>query len=166
MKDERRGREKDERRARERERDEKKKREEERATMLAALLGASTLTLLLHAGAPSAMSPRARVKMSLAVFGATGGVGSEVAFQALGKGEVVRALVRDKSRLTVPPGSGGAAAGTPLVNEALTVFEGTVTSAADVAKVFESGDVTGTARWRTSGRTLPFSPPFLGSRIL
>ena len=134
--------------------------------MLAALLGASTLTLLLHAGAPSAMSPRARVKMSLAVFGATGGVGSEVAFQALGKGEVVRALVRDKSRLTVPPGSGGAAAGTPLVNEALTVFEGTVTSAADVAKVFESGDVTGTARWRTSGRTLPFSPPFLGSRIL
>jgi len=94
-------------------------------------------------GAPLAHQGRANVHMSIAVFGATGGVGGEVAFQALGRGESVRALVRDKTRLKVPVGSGGASAGSPLANDAMSVFEGTVTSAADVAKVFESGDVTG-----------------------
>lgn len=105
--------------------------------MLGAFL-ISALGLVLP-GTPA----RASVRMSIAVFGATGGVGGEAAFQALGRGESVRCLVRDKSRLKVPQGSGGASAGTPLVNEAMTVFEGTVTSASDVAKVFESGDVTG-----------------------
>lgn len=70
-------------------------------------------------------------------------MGSEVAFQALGKGQSVVALVRDKSRLLVPPGSGGSSAGSPLANSAMSVFQGSVTSAADVAKVFEKGDVTG-----------------------
>lgn len=80
---------------------------------------------------------------SIAVFGASGGVGSEAVFQALGRGELVQCLVRDASRLLVPPGSGGPSAGSPLTNEDLTVVVGDVTQQQDVDKVFASGDVTG-----------------------
>jgi NAD(P)-dependent dehydrogenase (short-subunit alcohol dehydrogenase family) len=108
------------------------------------MFGAALIALgLVLPGTPAGPARGVAPRMSIAVFGATGGVGGEAAFQALGRGESVRCLVRDKSRLKVPVGSGGASAGTPLVNDALTVYEGTVTSASDVAKVFESGDVTG-----------------------
>jgi len=75
--------------------------------------------------------------------GASGGVGSEAVFQALGRGESVNCLVRDASRLLVPPGSGGSSAGSALTNGDLSVTVGDVTKQADVDKVFASGDVTG-----------------------
>jgi uncharacterized protein YbjT (DUF2867 family) len=44
--------------------------------------------------------------MRVTVFGATGGVGSEVVRQGLAAGHDVVAVVRDPARLTVPAGSG------------------------------------------------------------
>jgi hypothetical protein len=44
-------------------------------------------------------------------------------------------LARDPSKLVMPPGTGGeAGAGQPITNPNLTVVQGNVTSAADVAK--------------------------------
>jgi len=102
--------------------------------MLRGLLVALALVAGSDAWAPA---PR----MSIAVFGASGGVGGEAAFQAMARGEKVTALVRDKSRITTPEGSGGSAAGSPMTLD--NVVEGTVTSQADVDKVFEGQDVTG-----------------------
>lgn len=77
---------------------------------------------------------------TIAVFGATGGVGLECVYQALSEGYKVRALARNPSRVVVPPGSGGAArAGQPLSSPDLTVIAGDVTKAEDVAKVLEGG---------------------------
>ena len=50
---------------------------------------------------------RAAPCMSIAVFGATGATGSEVAYQAIKSGTAVTCLCRDPSRLVVPQGSGG-----------------------------------------------------------
>jgi len=94
--------------------------------------------------APST-SPLARAsdaQMALAIFGATGGTGSEAAFQALGRGESVIALCRDPSKLVLPPGSGGGDAGKPLSGD-ITAIKGDVTSKADVEQVFAAGKVTG-----------------------
>lgn len=77
---------------------------------------------------------------AIAVFGGSGGVGSEVVFQELAKGNPVSCLVRNKARLVVPQGSGGAKAGLPLTGARVT--QGDVTNQADVDKVFESGDIT------------------------
>src|ERR1700679_2374152 len=44
--------------------------------------------------------------MRLTVFGATGGIGSEVVRQGLAAGHEVVAVVRDPARLTVPAGAG------------------------------------------------------------
>jgi len=52
----------------------------------------------------------------------------------LAKGNPVSCLVRDKARLVVPPGSGGAKAGQPL--EGARVTEGDVTKQADVDAVW------------------------------
>jgi putative NADH-flavin reductase len=41
--------------------------------------------------------------MRLTVFGATGGIGTEVVQQAMARGHDVTAIVRDPARLTVPP---------------------------------------------------------------
>ncbi|KAJ1633688.1 hypothetical protein T492DRAFT_582316, partial [Pavlovales sp. CCMP2436] len=81
------------------------------------------------------------------VVGGTGGTGSEVCFQAaMVRNEPVVALCRDPSKLMIPEGSGGAAAGSPLKNDKLTAVKGSVTSAADVAAAFDAagpGGVTG-----------------------
>ena len=57
---------------------------------------------------------RAAPCMSIAVFGATGATGGEVAYQAIKSGTAVTCLCRDPSRLVVPQGSGGNEAGLPL----------------------------------------------------
>lgn len=120
----------------------------------AALLGpAAALSGLPRGAQPRRLPARTRAApaCAIAVFGATGGVGSEAAFQALARGESVVALCRDPSRLLVPAGSGGAAAGSALQNPKLTVTTGTVTSDADVAATFDAAGAEG-ARAR-AGRT-------------
>lgn len=83
------------------------------------------------------------LSMSIAVFGSTGLLGSEVTYQALQRGEDVIALVRDPAKLKIPQGSGGDKAGQPLHDSKITVIQGTSTNQADVDRVFASGDVTG-----------------------
>lgn len=96
--------------------------------------------------------------MSIAVFGATGGVGSEVVYQTLAKGEAVTCLVRDKARLNIPEGSGGAQAGQPI--SGAHVVQGTVTSQSDVDSVFEGQDVTGVVV-ALGGKTKDVGPTML-----
>ena len=81
-------------------------------------------------------------KSNIVVIGGTGGTGSECVVQALKRGAKVTVLARDPSRMTMPPGSGGDKEGEPVSDPNLTVVQGTVTSAADVAKVI-TADTTG-----------------------
>ncbi|KAG5176303.1 flavine reductase [Tribonema minus] len=83
------------------------------------------------------------LQMSIAVFGASGLLGSEVTYQALQRGEDVIAFLRDPSKLVVPAGSGGPDAGKPLKSDKLKVVQGSVVSYDDVTKAFAGGDVTG-----------------------
>lgn len=79
----------------------------------------------------------------IAVFGGTGATGSETVYQALEQGYEVVTLARTPSNMGIPPGSGGEdKAGKPFDNPNLTVIQGDVTNAADVAKVITE-DVTG-----------------------
>ena len=60
--------------------------------------------------------------MKVAVFGASGLTGAEIAYQAIQRGEGVVALARDPSKVTKPQGSCGAdAASQPLVDPNLKV---------------------------------------------
>ena len=79
---------------------------------------------------------------NVVVLGGTGGTGSECVVQALKRGAKVTVLARDPSKMTTPPGTGGAAEGTPLSDPNLTVVKGNVSNAADVAKVITK-DTTG-----------------------
>uniref|UniRef100_A0A0G4GNW0 NAD(P)-binding domain-containing protein n=1 Tax=Chromera velia CCMP2878 TaxID=1169474 RepID=A0A0G4GNW0_9ALVE len=79
----------------------------------------------------------------IAIFGASGKTGQEVAYRALDQGCKVAAFVRDPAKLCIPQGSGGDLAGQPLKNDGLAVFQGDVTNLNDVKKVFEKGDVDG-----------------------
>ena len=81
-------------------------------------------------------------KSHVVVFGGTGGTGSECVVQALKRGAKVTVLARTPSKLAQPPGTGGSAEGPPIVDPNLTVVQGDVTNAADVAKVITS-DITG-----------------------
>ena len=93
------------------------------------------------AASASALALRGQPKMSVAVFGATGLTGRECTHQLLERGVPVRALCRDPSKLLTPLGSTGKE---DLVeNDQLYKYKGSVTSAADVEKVFEGGDVEG-----------------------
>ena len=97
------------------------------------------MKLLLLATAANAL--RAPTSMSAAVFGATGLTGRECTHQLLERGVPVRALCRDPAKLLTPLGSTGKE---DLVeNDQLYKYKGSVTSAADVEKVFESGDIEG-----------------------
>jgi nucleoside-diphosphate-sugar epimerase len=62
--------------------------------------------------------------------------------QALKRGAKVTVLARTPSKMVQPPGSGGADEGKPISDPNLTVVQGDVCNAADVAKVI-TGDVTG-----------------------
>ncbi|KAJ8610295.1 hypothetical protein CTAYLR_009073 [Chrysophaeum taylorii] len=98
--------------------------------------------------------------LSVAVFGATGLLGREVAFQALDRGMSVRALCREPSRLLKPLGSCGPEADTPIEDEKLFKYKGTVTSAEDVEKVFEAGDIEGVVI-ALGGKTKDVGPTML-----
>lgn len=114
------------------------------AHLVALLLTAPASALVVGARGGSRQIGRAATpSCSIAVFGASGGTGSEAVFQALGRGENVNCLVRNPARLLVPAGSGGSAAEAPLRDDSLRVIQGDVTNPVDVAKVFEGGDVSG-----------------------
>jgi len=107
-----------------------------RMALLFLTSGASAFSLSSSARAVRPDVTRSVVHNSIAVFGASGGTGSEAVLQALQRGEAVSCLVRDKSKLQSPRGSFP-------TTETLNVVQGTVTSQADVDKVFEGQDVTG-----------------------
>ena len=116
-----------------------------RVFAVTAFLSTAFAFMPYRGGLPTLARPVSRSQtvpqMAIAVFGASGGVGGEAAYQALKKGEGVSCLVRDPARLTIPEGSGGSDAEKPM--EGCNVVTGTVTSQADVDKVFEGQDITG-----------------------
>jgi len=111
-------------------------------TVISALVGA---TAGLRVGiAPTAHPSRVVTpSCSIAVFGASGGMGSEAVLQALERGEDVTCLVRDSTKLKAPRTAAGFTEGAPFGSDKLTVATGSVTNKADVEKVFEGKDVTG-----------------------
>jgi len=91
----------------------------------------------------SSPSTSALSMKTIAVIGASGLTASECVYQALQDGDTVIGLTRNPANLVIPKGSGGDDAGKPLTDDKLTCIGGDVTNAADVAKVFEAGDVDG-----------------------
>ena len=79
---------------------------------------------------------------NIVVIGGTGGTGAECVVQALKRGAKVTVLARTPSKMVQPPGSGGADEGKPISDPNLTVVQGDVCNAADVAKIITE-DVTG-----------------------
>ena len=83
----------------------------------------------LRVGAPATGVSRSReAQCSIAVFGASGGTGSEAVLQALERGEDVTCLVRDRSKLKAPRSAAGFSADAPFVSDKLSVKQGSVTS--------------------------------------
>mmetsp|Transcript_32657 Transcript_32657/g.103401 ORF Transcript_32657/g.103401 Transcript_32657/m.103401 type:complete len:272 (-) Transcript_32657:61-876(-) len=121
-----------------------------RATMAAAMMAMSSgfSCSLPSSSLRRSMSVRSGVlgmtSKTIAVFGATGGVGLESVYQALNKGYKVKALARSPEKLIIPPGSGGESkAGKKIESPDLTVVQGDVTKAADVNKIFQDQDIDG-----------------------
>ena len=117
--------------------------------LIASLLAASAAAFApLHAAPGLRFFTRARsaalaLDMKVAVFGASGLTGAEVAYQALQRGQGVVALARTPSKVTKPQGSCGAEAVTePLTDANLKVIAGSVTNQEDVDAVFAEGDIT------------------------
>eukprot|EP00629_Pelagomonadales_sp_RCC1024_P003559 CAMPEP_0119262334 /NCGR_PEP_ID=MMETSP1329-20130426/2096_1 /TAXON_ID=114041 /ORGANISM="Genus nov. species nov., Strain RCC1024" /LENGTH=262 /DNA_ID=CAMNT_0007261969 /DNA_START=90 /DNA_END=875 /DNA_ORIENTATION=+ len=122
--------------------------------------------MLVLASAAALRAPtRAPTQMSVAVFGATGLTGREATHQLLARGTAVRALCRDPAKLLTPLGSTGKEE--PAEDANLFKFKGTVDSAADVEKVFESGDVEGVII-ALGGKTKDVGPTMLedGTRCI
>jgi len=111
----------------------------------------ATVTTVPRAGLP---------QCSLAVFGASGGTGSEAVLQALERGEDVTCLVRDLVKLKAPRSAGGFTAEAPLASDKLKVTQGSVTNKADVDKVFEGQNVTGVVV-ALGGKTKDVGPTML-----
>jgi len=107
------------------------------------VLSSATALQIQHARRPVA-NPRApSPSCSIAVFGASGGTGSEAVLQALERGEEVTCLVRDRSKLKAPRSAAGFAEGASFGSDKLTITQGSVTSQADVDAVFKDKGVTG-----------------------
>uniref|UniRef100_A0A7S0F645 NAD(P)-binding domain-containing protein n=1 Tax=Phaeocystis antarctica TaxID=33657 RepID=A0A7S0F645_9EUKA len=122
---------------------------------------ASTVSALRVGGAPATGVSRSRAtQCSIAVFGASGGTGSEAVLQALERGEDVTCLVRDRSKLKAPRSAAGFSADAPFVSDKLTVKQGSVTSKADVDAVFEGQGVTGVVV-ALGGKTKDVGPTML-----
>jgi len=117
------------------------------------LAGASGLRLT----APARSRP---ISCSIAVFGASGGTGSEAVLQALERDESVTCLVRDQSKLLSPRSSGGYTSGSPFNADTLKIVQGSVTDQADVDAVFSTGDVTGVVV-ALGGKTKDVGPTML-----
>ena len=105
------------------------------------LAGSSALTI---SPLKARATPRSTgATCSIAVFGASGGTGSEAVLQALDRGEEVTCLVRDKSKLVSPRTAAGFSEGSAFTSDKLTVAQGSVTNKADVDAVFADKGVTG-----------------------
>jgi len=112
--------------------------------MLHLLVVAPAFQLTQRAINPAYADVRAsQISASIAVFGASGGTGSEAVLQALERGESVTCLVRDSAKLKSPRTASGFSEGAAFASDKLTVTQGSVTNKADVDKVFEGQDVTG-----------------------
>ena len=106
-------------------------------------------------------APRTSVPAcSVAVFGASGGTGSEAVLQALERGEEVTCLVRDKTKLVAPRSAAGFSAGAPFSTDKLSVTQGSVTNKADVDAVFADKSVTGVVV-ALGGKTKDVGPTML-----
>jgi len=122
---------------------------------------ASTAGALRVGGGPAPIASRSRApQCSIAVFGASGGTGSEAVLQALERGEDVTCLVRDRSKLKAPRSAAGFSADAPFVSDKLTVKQGSVTNKADVDAVFEGQGVTGVVV-ALGGKTKDVGPTML-----
>lgn len=106
-----------------------------------SFLGSSRIVA--PSGSSSSGSSSALCMKTIAVIGASGLTASECVYQALKDGDTVVGLTRNPSNVKIPAGSGGSDAGKPLEDPNLTVIGGDVTNPADVAKVFEAGDIDG-----------------------
>lgn len=114
----------------------------------AALLLSPVSAFLISATRATSLTRTSEVQASIAVFGASGGTGSEAVLQALQRGESVTCLVRDKSKLTAPRTvdaftEGSTSGFSATTNDKLNVVQGSVTNKADVDAVFSGQDVTG-----------------------
>lgn len=98
--------------------------------------------ILALAGVADSLSLRMSqsTKGTLVVFGGTGMTGREVVYQGLSQGCRVITLARTPSKMLYPDRVKGGAAGTPLQDPNLIVFQGDVTNAADVEKCFAAAD--------------------------
>jgi nucleoside-diphosphate-sugar epimerase len=110
---------------------------------LALLSGVSAFTGTPLVPRTVSSSSSALCMKTIAVFGASGLTASECVYQALKEGDKVVGLTRTPSNLKIPQGSGGDEAGNPLTDPNLTMIAGSVTNAADVAKVFANDDIDG-----------------------
>ena len=128
------------------------------AALAISLSLSSAFTVAPHRPVPRARA--GRIDASVAVFGGSGGTGSEAVLQALERGEDVVTLVRDAAKLKSPRSAAGFAEGAPFNSDKLTVVQGDVTKQADVDKVFASGGVTG-AVVALGGKTSDVGPTML-----
>ena len=122
------------------------------------------VALALLSGAASALT-RVAPRASIAVFGSTGLTGRECTHQLLERGVAVRALCRTPANVLTPLGSTGKEEA--VTSDKLFKFKGSVDVAADVEKVFESGDIEGVII-ALGGKTKDVGPTMLtdGSAII
>merc|ERR1719353_697141 len=108
----------------------------------------------------SQVARHASPSCSIAVFGASGGTGSEAVLQALERGESVTCLVRDAAKLKSPRSAGGFTEGAAYGSDKLSVKTGSVTNKADVDAVFADQGVTGVVV-ALGGKTSDVGPTML-----
>ena len=125
-----------------------------------ALLATSAVALHVSPLRPSFAARAPAPALSVAIFGASGGTGSEAVLQALERGEEVTCMVRDPSKLVSPRTAAGFTEGAPFASDKLTVTTGSVTNRADVDAVFADKGVTGVVV-ALGGKTSDVGPTML-----